>query len=124
MRVLVIDDNPADQDLLAIAHERSGLDGEIVPWKAGNEVLAWVRENAHTADVVVVDLNMPRVHGIQIIAMLRSEFTDPPAIVALSGSENPRDRSGALAAGADLYLVKPNTFDAWSEIVEQIFALG
>jgi two-component system response regulator VanR len=123
VRILVVDDNPADQELLAIAHERSGGGGEVVSWPSALDPLAWLRERAAEADAVVVDLNMPRMHGTRIIAMLR-ELADRPAIIALSGSDSPRDREAALAAGADLYLVKPDSFDDWLGIVQRIRALA
>jgi CheY-like chemotaxis protein len=123
-RILVIDDNLADQELFAIAHERSGAEGEVVRWPHADDAITWLRQQAPGADVVVVDLNMPRVHGIKLIALLRAELSAPPSIVALSGSTNPRDREAALAAGADLYLVKPDGFDAWLEVIAGIRALG
>jgi CheY-like chemotaxis protein len=122
-RILVVDDNPGDQELLIIAHERSGLAGEVLAWPSGCDPIAWTRERARPEDVVVVDLNMPRIHGTRIIGAL-SGAPGRPAIVALSGSGNPRDREAALTAGADLYLVKPDAFDAWLQVAAQVHAVA
>jgi two-component system response regulator MprA len=100
-RVLVIDDEPRIRDLLelALGHHgyavRSAADGA-----AG---LALVRD--WEPDVVVLDVMMPKIGGIELLPMLR-KVTDAPVIM-LSAKGELEDRVEGLAHGADDYLSKP-----------------
>ncbi|HEY9086154.1 MAG TPA: response regulator transcription factor [Candidatus Tyrphobacter sp.] len=100
-RVLVIDDEPRIRDLLelALGHHgytvRSAADGA-----AG---LALVRE--WEPDVVVLDVMMPKIGGIELLPMLR-KVTDAPVIM-LSAKSELEDRLEGLTHGADDYLSKP-----------------
>src|SRR5689334_15639138 len=71
-------------------------------------------------DLIVSDLHMPRMHGLDLVRALRadSETRDIPILI-LSGNEDPIDRAQALAAGADGYGVKGDS----RQFVDQIEAL-
>ncbi len=100
-RVLVIDDEPRIRDLLELA---LGHHGYVVRSAAdGAAGLALVRQWA--PDVVVLDVMMPKIGGIELLPMLR-KVTDAPVIM-LSAKGELDDRVEGLAHGADDYLSKP-----------------
>jgi CheY-like chemotaxis protein len=70
---------------------------------------------------VLVDMNMPRMNGIEAIKEIRSEpeLADLPAVM-LSTSDNPELKKKALAAGANDFFVKPNNFKALLDIARRI----
>jgi CheY-like chemotaxis protein len=72
-------------------------------------------------DAIVIDLNMPRKDGKKCLQEIRAnnDFVDVP-IVILSTSESSRDSEYCLQHGANLYLVKPNSFDAMKLIAQKI----
>ncbi len=100
-RILIVDDEEHDRLLPQQILERAGH--ETVLASDGEEALDLYRDSA--VDVVVTDLQMPRVNGLELIRALRA-LSPPPAIIALSGAGYAQLRT-AQAAGADATLNKP-----------------
>lgn len=100
-RVLIVDDEEADRLILQAILERAGHETFFA--HDGEEAL---REYAlRGIDVVVTDLQMPEVHGFELITVLR-DFAKPPALVAVSGT-GPFQLQMAEALGARYTLTKP-----------------
>ena len=102
MRILVVEDEP---NLSAQLKERLGEEGFIVDLAAdGEEGLYFGRE--YDYDAAVVDLGLPKLDGMDMIAELRRENRDFPVLV-LTARGNWQDKVEGLEAGADDYLTKP-----------------
>jgi signal transduction histidine kinase/ActR/RegA family two-component response regulator len=113
-RVLVAEDHPTNQRLLQLILERAGYRCDIV--HDGVEALA------HCAvtppDLLLVDIQMPRLDGLDVIARLRAApATADLPIIAVSALAFPQDAERALAAGADGYLTKPIARGALLQLV-------
>ena len=65
--------------------------------------------DAHRADLVLLDLGLPDLDGVEVIRRIRREATTPIIILSARGDE--RDKIGGLEAGADDYLTKPFATD-------------
>jgi len=100
-RVLVVDDEPQIVRALAISLRARGY--EVVTAVDGGEALRCAA--AHLPDVVVLDLGLPDLDGVDVIAGLRGWTTVP--IIVLSGRSDSIDKVDALDAGADDYVTKP-----------------
>jgi two-component system response regulator HydG len=114
LRVLVVDDEPAARSAL----ERL-LIGEgygVTTAEDGQAALARVRENA--PDVVVTDLQMPRMDGMALLKAVRESHRDLPVIVATS-MQDLSAAVTAMRAGAEDYLTKPIDFDALLVAIER-----
>ena len=101
-RVLVVDDDRAVRDSLRRSLEFNGY--EVV--LAGDGAEALVTLGAHQPDVVVMDVMMPRLDGIETTRALRAAGNDVPILV-LTARDAVGDRVEGLDAGADDYLTKP-----------------
>jgi two-component system response regulator MprA len=101
-RVLVVDDDRAVRDSLRRSLEFNGYD--VVLAADGAEGLVAV--GAHHPDVVVIDVMMPRLDGIETTRALRAAGNDVPILV-LTARDAVGDRVEGLDAGADDYLTKP-----------------
>ena len=102
LRVLVVDDEPA-----IVRFVRTGLTGQgyVVSTAAtGREALETLRKNA--PELVVLDLGLPNIDGLDVIATIRGEGFNLPIIV-LSSRVEERSKVMALDLGADDYLAKP-----------------
>lgn len=104
-RVLVVDDEP--HILRALAITLRARDYEVV--LAGNGAGALASAADAPPDLVVLDLGLPDMDGVEVIRALRG-WTDAPIIV-LSGRSGARDKVEALDAGADDYVTKPFGMD-------------
>ena len=105
MRVLVVDDEPQIVRALRINLNVRGF--EVVSAASGGEALR-VAANFHP-DIVILDLGLPDIDGIDVIAGLRG-WTDVPILV-LSARTDSADTVEALDAGADDYVTKPFGMD-------------
>ena len=101
-RVLVVDDDRAVRDSLRRSLEFNGYD--VVLAADGAEGLVAV--GSHHPDVVVIDVMMPRLDGIETTRALRAAGNDVPILV-LTARDAVGDRVEGLDAGADDYLTKP-----------------
>jgi DNA-binding response OmpR family regulator len=100
-RIAVIDDEPHMRELLTLALTHAGY--EVRSAADGTSGLALVRE--WSPDVIVLDVMMPKVSGIELLPSLR-RATDAPVVI-LSARGELEDRVAGLAHGADDYLSKP-----------------
>ena len=114
MRLLIADDDPQILRALKVTLGARGYD--IVT--AGNGVSALDQAIAHHPDLIMLDLGMPQLDGIEVIAGLRG-WTQVPILV-VSGRTGATDKVEALDAGADDYVTKPF---AMEELLARIRAL-
>jgi two-component system response regulator MprA len=104
MAILVVDDDQAVRDSLRRALALQGYDVELAG--DGEEALFKLRANPHATDLLVVDVLMPRLDGLELTRRLRSDGSELP-ILMLTARDQVADRVEGLEAGADDYLVKP-----------------
>lgn len=102
MRILVVDDEESLRDLVTTALEFVGH--EVATAADGLEALAAVP--TFVPDLIVLDVNMPHLDGLEVCRRLRADGDATP-IVFLTARDAPRDIVEGLAAGADDHLAKP-----------------
>lgn len=104
MRVLVVDDEPAVREALERALKLAGYEVELAA--DGDEALVRLGLEPGAADLVVLDVLMPTVDGIEVCRRLRQRGNGVP-ILMLTARDGVDDRVTGLDAGADDYVVKP-----------------
>jgi len=106
VRALVVDDEAALGDLLRMALRYEGW--EVRTAASGQEALAEAR--TFSPDVIVLDVMMPDLDGIQVLQRLRSAGSDVP-VLFLTAKDAVDDRVAGLTAGGDDYVTKPFSLD-------------
>ncbi len=103
-RILIAEDRPSSRDLLRTVLESVGY--EVIEATDGKEALD--KASNGPVDVIILDLQMPKVDGFAVVASLRKElrFAKTP-IIALTASAMQGDRERALSAGFSAYIPKP-----------------
>jgi two-component system response regulator MprA len=114
-RVLVVDDEPAVRDSLARTLRFEGYDVSV----ANDGVAALDAVHAETPDLVILDVMMPRMDGLEACRLLRADQQTLPVLM-LTARDSVGDRVAGLDAGADDYLVKPF---ALQELLARVRAL-
>ncbi len=99
--ILIVDDDPHIRQLLVFAIGKAGLD--TLEACDGEEALAVVER--HAPDLVVLDINMPRMDGLEVCRRLRASSNTP--ILFLSSRDDELDRVLGIELGGDDYVVKP-----------------
>ena len=100
-KVLVVDDDQDLAEMLGIVINGAGMDVEIIG--RGDEAIEAFRENK--PDLVLLDLMLPGLDGIEVCKQIRNESMVP--IVMLTAKGDSQDVVSGLEAGADDYIVKP-----------------
>ena len=113
-RVLVVDDDPGIVDVVTYALKREGFDVDAV----GDGTAALSAARKHLYDVVVLDVMLPGLSGIDVCRQLREE--SPVPILMLTAKDAEIDRVLGLELGADDYVTKPFSV---AELVSRVRAL-
>ena len=115
--ILLAEDNPADVYLIREALREHGVDCTLRVASDGKDVLRIISPEQPDAEaqplgLIILDLNLPRHDGIEILQRLREtpELAHVPVVV-LTSSDSPRDRLIANQLGATCYLRKPSSLD-------------
>lgn len=116
MRVLVVEDNQEMADVLARGLRRDGMAVDVAT--DGEE--GWRKLHITDFDVVILDRDLPLIHGDEICRRMRAERSAIP-ILMLTAAGGPRRAAEGLGLGADDYLAKPFEF---VELTARIRALG
>ncbi|MRX07335.1 response regulator [Pseudoduganella sp. FT25W] len=127
--ILLVEDNPNDLELTLIALERSQLANEVIVVRDGAEALDYLhargafaaREQGNPA-VVLLDLKLPKVDGLEVLAEIRGSGTlKSMPVVMLTSSREEQDLIRSYELGVNAYVVKPVDF---GEFVRAIADLG
>jgi CheY-like chemotaxis protein len=125
MRILVIDDNPADVNLIQeFLEDISKTECTIQVIANGTEALRFLVPDEgdclSPVDLIILDLNLPGRSGHEILEVL-NEYKNSTPIIVYSGSSNRDDIDRAYLNKASCYVVKPMTYE---EITEVMATLG
>lgn len=122
--ILLIEDNPMDVDLTKRAFRRRRLVNPIEVARDGEEALEWFARWAAGTPlpvVILLDLKLPKVDGLEVLHQLKSHavYRAIPVVVLTSSAED-QDVREAYKLGANSYIVKPVNFDKFMDVAEHI----
>lgn len=127
--ILLVEDNPHDLELTLIALERSQLANEVIVVRDGADALDYLHMRGAFADreqgnpaVVLLDLKLPKVDGLEVLAEIRDNAgLKSLPVVMLTSSREEQDLIRSYELGVNAYVVKPVDFQ---EFVRAISDLG
>jgi len=127
--ILLVEDNPDDVELTLRALKKNNITNEVVVAKDGVEALNYLlgtgahegRDPSVLPVVVLLDLKLPKVDGLEVLKRLRAdERTRLTPVVILTSSSEERDVVNGYELGANSYIRKPVDFDQFSGAVRQL----
>jgi CheY-like chemotaxis protein len=126
--ILLVEDNPRDVQLTKRAFEKARITNPLHVAHDGEEALEFLfatgafghRANVQRPDLVLLDLNLPKKSGLEVLAQIKSDkrTKDIPVIV-LTVSTRDRDIAECRRLGADTYIVKPVGFHNFTEVTRR-----
>ena len=124
LKILLVEDDADDVQLLQEALEENKVDCELKVIMEGDKVMPYLNEAGQLPDIIVIDFNLPKIHGKELLVSIRSSkaFSTIPLVV-LTTSASPYDRQFAQENGADTFITKPSTIQGFSAAVETIVSL-
>jgi two-component system, response regulator len=127
--ILLVEDNPDDQELAFLAFERGRIPNTIVAVRDGMEALDYLfgtgpyaqRDSETMPAVILLDLNLPKVNGLEVLKKIRGDKrTQLLPVVILTSSQEEEDILASYHLGANSYVQKPVNFDQFTEAARQI----
>ena len=129
VEILLVEDSPLDAEMTLRALRNRNLGNRVVHVKDGQEALDWIfcrgqyeqRAANQYPKVVLLDLKMPKVDGLEVLQVLRSdERTRTLPVVIMTSSQEQSDLVATYKSGVNSYIVKPLEFDAFSAAVAEL----
>ncbi len=121
LRILLIEDDADDVELLQDSLENNNIDYRMDVLSDGGAVSGYLKTMTEFPDIIVMDLNLPKVHGKEILKEIKSSMLyNQIPVVVLTTSSSAEDKNQSLSLGASACLIKPTTTKGLSEIVAVI----
>jgi two-component system, response regulator len=125
-RILLVEDNPDDEELTILALRKGRIKNEIDVVRNGAEALEFIFArgryvNRTLPQIVLLDLKLPKVDGLEILKQIRAnESTRSLPVIILTSSREEKDLIGGYDNGANSYVVKPVDSLQFTESVQQL----
>ncbi len=117
-RVVLVEDNEADVYLVSMALREAGFPGDLTVFRDGEDAVASFRKAAASGseipEMILLDLNLPRIDGKAVVEMLRANRAfDHVPVMLLSSTISPADAARAQEFRSCIYTTKPSSLDAF-----------
>ena len=125
-RILLVEDNPADVRLTQEVLRESKMEVTLDVVRDGEQAIAFLRQqgeysNAARPDLVLLDLNLPRKDGREVLADVKSDpLLQSIPIVMLTTSKAEHDVADCYARHVNSYIIKPVDLDEFVEVMETV----
>jgi len=129
VEILLIEDNAHDAEMTMRALKKNNITNKIFHLKDGAEALEFIfgtgkfegRNILHKPKVILLDLKMPKVDGIEVLIKIKSnELTQSIPVVILTSSKEDPDIQKCYALGVNSYIVKPVDFEGFHKVVSEL----
>ena len=129
VEIILVEDNPNDAELTLRALKKHHLANKVFWIKDGAEALDDIfatgsyagRDINHTPKVILLDLKLPKVNGIEVLQKIKSsEKTKTIPVVVLTSSQEERDIVESYKLGVNSYIVKPVGFEKFIDAVSEV----
>ncbi len=127
--ILLVEDNPDDEALTLRALNKNNIANQVVVARDGAEALDYLfgtgvhkgRNVAHQPQLILLDLKLPKIDGLEVLKRLRSDHrTKHVPVVVLTSSMEQRDIVACYDDGANSYIRKPVDFEEFLKAVNQL----
>lgn len=127
--ILLVEDNPDDEELTLRALQKNNIANDVIVAHDGQEALDYLwgqgaydgRDASQTPAVVLLDLKLPKVDGLEMLRQMRGDArTELLPVVILTSSKEEQDLINGYKLGANAYVRKPVDFDQFREAVLQL----
>ena len=121
IEVLLVEDNASDVELTLRALQKRNLANRVVVARDGVEALELLQRPAPLPKVVLLDLKLPKLNGLEVLRRLKSdERTRRIPVVVLTSSHEEPDVEESYRLGVNSYIVKPVDFESFASAVAEV----
>ena len=121
LQILLIEDDPDDVELFLDALKDNNVLHTIQVVMQGDEVIPHLEQSSVRPEVILLDLNLPKIHGKEILKILKSgdAFRDIPVVILTTSSAR-TDVEYCMNAGAEKFITKPTNTEGFDQLVTVI----
>lgn len=124
IKILLVEDDADDVELLQEALHDNRVECVLDVVMEGDKVVPFLTSATELPDVIVMDFNLPKLHGREILTLIRQSpmFAHIPVVV-LTTSASPHDVQFANDNGASRFITKPSTIQGFNQTVQAIIGI-
>jgi len=128
-KILLVEDNPDDQELIHMALAENRIDNMLVTVNDGTQALEYLsgtgryagRDLSDKPRMILLDLKLPKVNGLEVLQKMRADpHTQTIPVVVLTSSNEEEDIITSYRLGANSYIRKPVDFDRFTQAVKHL----
>jgi two-component system chemotaxis response regulator CheY len=123
MNILVVDDETDVKTLFEQRFRKEIKNGELefIFAFSGEEALSYLENNNHKAVLILSDINMPGMSGLELLKRIKQKpYVPPPLVMMITAYGDEENRTSAAALGADDFLTKPLDFTDLKERLKRV----
>jgi CheY-like chemotaxis protein len=128
VRVLMAEDDDGHATLVRRNLRRAGISAELIHLRDGQELLdyvfrrePWTDRSAHESIAILLDLNMPRLGGFEVLDALKgSDEGSRLPVFVLTTTDNPVEIDRCYSLGASVCIVKPLDYGAFGDVIQRL----
>ena len=122
--ILLIEDDADDIELLEDALATNGVDHNLHTLNDGNAVLEYISSGASHPDIIILDFNLPKVHGREVVMGIKSSNWANIPLVVLTTSSSREDMEFSYRHGVNKFFTKPTTQSEFAAIIDAVVGIA
>lgn len=121
VRILLVEDDEDDITFFELALKKQAIPTQLTTLTDGDQVMPYLANSEEHPDLLVLDLNLPRLPGREVLFQVKqSTASQSIPVVILSTSSTREDNEFCLANGADRFLTKPTSLNSLSAMIAEV----
>jgi CheY-like chemotaxis protein len=125
VNILLVEDDQDDVELMQDALKDNGVDFRMDVVRQGDKVLSFLKMCKNFPSIILLDLNLPKMHGREVLSRIKlsEDFRHIPVAI-LTTSSSQAEKEFCLSAGASHFLTKPSTVEGFNKTIELILKIA
>jgi CheY-like chemotaxis protein len=126
MKIALVDDDHEDRAIFEEAFEMVESKNSLRSFSSAEEFFEFItRKEASVPDLIFLDLNMPKINGIEMLKMIKNDVRLKNVSVAIYSTSSSQDNiETTLSLGANIYITKPVSFQALKAIISKVMKIN
>lgn len=118
IKILLVEDNPGDIELTRVGFEEARISNSLTVISDGAEAMAFFQQGENLPDIVLLDINLPKVDGVEILKQIRSNSSSKDiSVIMMTSSGAEDDIKNSLDGKANSYITKPVNFNKFYKVL-------
>ena len=125
LNILLVEDDQDDVELMQDALRDNDIQFTMEIVRQGDKVLPYLKTCKNLPNVILLDLNLPKMHGREVLSRIKlsEDFKQIPVVI-LTTSSSQAEKEFCLSAGASQFLTKPSTVEGFNKTIDTIMKIA